>query len=199
MQAANDWGTYVAIHAYTPNAIRQALNAGIKSIKHGHLADEATMKLIAEKGAWLSTQPWEPSDFGKPAPGQSEKGKPLIGACLLLLRTAKQYNVKVAFGTNLLFDPNGTYKQNIMLTRLTKYYSNFETLRIATSLNCELFAMSGERNPYKEAKLGVLQEGAWADMLLVNGNPLQDINVLKDYDCNFVVIIKDGKVYKNTL
>ena len=59
--------------------------------------------------------------------------------------------------------------------------------------------MSGERNPYKEAKLGVIQEGAWADMLLVNGNPLQDINVLKDYDRNFVVIIKDGKVYKNTL
>lgn len=59
--------------------------------------------------------------------------------------------------------------------------------------------MSGERNPYKEAKLGVLQEGAWADMLLVNGNPLQDINLLKDYEHNFVVIIKDGKVYKNTL
>jgi imidazolonepropionase-like amidohydrolase len=157
------------------------------------------VRLIAQKGALLSTQPWEPSDFEKPAPGQEEKGKPLIGAWERLLRWAKQYNAKVAFGTDLLFDPNGTYKQNIMLTRLAQIYSNFETLRIATSGNCELFAMSGERNPYKEAKLGVLQEGAWADMLLVNGNPLQDINLLKDYEHNFVVIIKDGKVYKNTL
>lgn len=90
------------------------------------------MRLIAQKGALLSTQPWEPSDFEKPAPGQEEKGKPLIGAWERLLRWAKQYNAKVAFGTDLLFDPNGTYKQNIMLTRLAQIYSNFETLKLRT-------------------------------------------------------------------
>lgn len=199
VQAASDWGTYVAIHVYTPKAIREAVNAGIKSIEHGHLADEATIKLMAEKGAWLSTQPWETSDFGKPAPGQEEKGAPLVGAWQRVLKLAKQYKVRVAFGTDLLFDPMGTYKQNIMLTRLTQIYSNVEVLKIATSGNCELFAMSGERNPYKEAKLGVLQEGAWADMLLVNGDPTKDINVLQDFERNFVVIVKNGIVYKNTL
>jgi imidazolonepropionase-like amidohydrolase len=187
------------VHVYTPRAIRQALDAGAKSIEHGHLADEATIKLMAEKGAWLSTQPWEPSDFGKPAPGQEEKGKPLIGAWERILRWAKQYKVKVAFGTDLLFDPAGTYKENIMLTRLAKIYSNVDVLKIATSGNCQLFAQSGERDPYKQAKLGVLEEGAWADMLLVDGDPTKEINVLADPQRNFVVIIKDGKVYKNTL
>jgi imidazolonepropionase-like amidohydrolase len=59
--------------------------------------------------------------------------------------------------------------------------------------------MSGERNPYKEAKLGVIQEDAWADVLLVDGDPTKDIDVLKDYERNFVVIIKDGQVHKNRL
>jgi imidazolonepropionase-like amidohydrolase len=75
VEAASAWGTYVALHVYTPKAMRQALEAGVKSIEHGHLADEATVKFMAEKGAWLSTQPWEPSDFGKPAPGQEAKGR----------------------------------------------------------------------------------------------------------------------------
>jgi imidazolonepropionase-like amidohydrolase len=73
---------------------------------------------------------------------------------------AKKYGVKVAFGTALLLQPNGTYKENVMLTRFAKVYSNVETLRIATSGNCALLALSGPRNPYKEAKLGVIREGA---------------------------------------
>ena len=72
---------------------------------------------MADKRAWLS-QPWEPSNFRKPAPGQETKGAPFVGAWKRVLKLAKQYHVKVAFGTDLLFDPNGTYKQNIMLTRL---------------------------------------------------------------------------------
>jgi imidazolonepropionase-like amidohydrolase len=116
-----------------------------------------------------------------------------------VLRRAKQHHVKVAFGTDLLCDPAGTGKENIMLVRLAKVYSNVEVLKIATSGNCELFAQSGRCDPYKQAKLGVLQEGAWADMLLVDGDPTKDINLLADPQHNFVVIIKDGTIYKNTL
>jgi imidazolonepropionase-like amidohydrolase len=86
-----------------------------------------------------------------------------------------------------------------MLTRFAEVYSNVETLKIATSGNCELFAMSGNRNPYKDAKLGVLQQGGWADMLLMNCDPTQDINVLRDYEKNFAVIIKGGRIWKNTV
>jgi imidazolonepropionase-like amidohydrolase len=105
----------------------------------------------------------------------------------------------VAFGTDLLFQPNGTGAQNELLTRFARVFGNTGALRIATSGNCELFALSGDRNPYKEAKLGVLQRGAWADMLLVDGDPTQNIDVLKDYERNLAVIIKNGKVWKNTL
>lgn len=86
-----------------------------------------------------------------------------------------------------------------MLTRFAQIYSNVEELKIATSGNCELFALSGERNPYKEAKLGVLQEGAWADMLLVDGRPTRDITILANPERNFVVIAKNGAIYKNTV
>jgi imidazolonepropionase-like amidohydrolase len=105
----------------------------------------------------------------------------------------------VAFGTDLLFQPDGTKNQPVLLTRFAKVFGNAGTLQIATAGNCELFALSGERDPYKAAKLGVLERGAWADMLLVDGDPTQDIDVLKDYDRNLAVIIKDGKIWKNRL
>lgn len=195
---ANDWGTYVAVHVYTAAGIRRALEAGVRSIEHGHLADEATVKLIADKGAWLSTQPFELGDQPLP-PEKAAKMKRVFGAWERVLGWAKKYHVKVAFGTDVFFDAAGTRRENSMLTRLAKVYSNVEVLKIATSGNCELFALSGPRNPYKQAKLGALQEGAWADMLLVDGDPTVDIGVLADPDRNFRVIIKNGAIYKNTL
>jgi imidazolonepropionase-like amidohydrolase len=198
VQATSDWGTYVAAHVYAVTGIRRALDAGVLSIEHGHLADETTIRLIAEKGAWLSTQPLEPGD-NPLSPEQAEKSKSIIGAWQRILGWAKQHGTKVAFGTDLLFSPDRTSMQNVMLTRLAQIYSNTEVLKIVTSGNCELFARSGDRNPYKAAKLGVIQEGAWADMLLVDGDPVKDIDVLKDPERNLVVIIKDGKVHKNTL
>lgn len=198
VQAASDWGTYVAVHVYSSAAIRRALDAGVKSIEHGHLADEATIKLIGERGAWLSTQPFEPGDEPL-SPANKVKTQNMVGAWKRILTWAKKYNVKIAFGTDLLFDPAGAARENLMLVRFAQVYSNIETLKIATSQNCELFAMSGQRNPYKEAKLGVLQEGAWADMILVNGDPTQNINLITDPDRNFVVIIKNGIIYKGTI
>lgn len=197
VRAAKDWGTYVAVHVYNSGGIRRALDAGVQSIEHGHLADEQTIARIGEKGAWLSTQAFEAGD-NPLTPEQMRKGQ-ATATWRTILGWAKQHGVKVAFGTDLLFQPHGTYKENIMLTRFAQIYGNAETLRIATSGNCELFALSGGRNPYKEAKLGVVQEGAWADMLLVDGDPTQDIDVLKDYERNFVVIMKNGAIYKNTL
>ncbi|HEY2383928.1 MAG TPA: amidohydrolase family protein [Terriglobia bacterium] len=112
---------------------------------------------------------------------------------------AKEQGTKLAFGTDMLFQPAGTKNQNLLLTRFAQVFSNSETLRIATSPNCELFSMSGLRNPYKEAKLGVIQSGAWADMLLVDEDPTQNIDLLRDFDRNLVVIVKDGVIWKNTL
>ncbi len=88
-------------------------------------------------------------------------------------------------------------RQNEEFTNRTKWFSNHEILRQATSGNAQLLAMSGPRNPYP-GKLGVIQEGAYADLILIDGNPLEDLNVLTNPEDNFRVIMKDGKVYKNT-
>ncbi len=98
----------------------------------------------------------------------------------------------------MLFDPPLAAKQGKFLAKLKKWYTPYEALKMATSTNAELLAMSGPRNPYP-GELGVVKEGALADLLLVNRNPLEDLDLVADPDENFTLIMKDGKIYKNTL
>ena len=111
---------------------------------------------------------------------------------------AKEHKIKTAFGSDLLFSSTIAERQGIMLTHLTRWYDNADILTMATSGNAELLAMSGPRNPYP-GKLGVIEEGAFADLLVVDGNPLDNIGLIAKPDKTFMVIMKDGKVYKNTL
>lgn len=111
---------------------------------------------------------------------------------------AKKYKLKTAFGTDSLFDAKIAARQGSQLTKLTRWYTPTEVLQIATSMNAELLAMSGPRNPYP-GKLGVVEEGALADLLLVDGDPLTDIKLIEDPEKNFLVIMKDGKLYKDKL
>ena len=198
VDAAADWGTYVAAHVYSTAGIRRAIAAGVRSIEHGNLADEATIRLMAEKGVWLSVQAFEATDT-KVSPEMLEKGKALQGTWERVLGWAKQHGTKVAFGTDLLFQPALTAKENEMLTRFARVFGSLGALKIATSGNAELFQLAGPRNPYRQAKLGVVQEGAWADLLIVEGDPTQDIGVLRDYERNLSVIIKDGTIHKMRL
>jgi len=85
-----------------------------------------------------------------------------------------------------------------MLATLVRWYTPAETLAMATGTNAQLLALSGNRNPYP-GKLGVVDEGALADLLLIEGNPLANIQLIADPARNFVVIMKDGKIYKNTV
>ncbi|WP_100842179.1 amidohydrolase family protein [Flavobacterium sp. 5] len=197
-EAAN-WNTYVTVHIYNAAGIIEALNAGVKCIEHGQLANEEAVKLVKEKGAWLSIQAFEVKDHKYPDADRSAKNKAVSDGADAVFKLAKKYGVKVAFGTDFLFEPEMNYKQNEMLIRLNKYYSNFEILKMATSQNAELCEMSGERNPYKEAKLGVIKEGAWADMILVDGNVLKDISLIANPEKIFLLIIKSGKIHKNIL
>ncbi|MGL4967525.1 MAG: amidohydrolase family protein [Inquilinus sp.] len=199
VEAAADRNTYVAVHAYPPIAIRRAIAAGAQCIEHGHLIDEATAKLMADKDIWLSTQPFVGTDDAPPLTGQSQTNLlQVIGGTNTAYSLAKEYKIKTAFGTDLLFSRDVTERQGLMLTHLTRWYDNADILRMATSINAELLAMSGPRNPYP-GKLGAIEEGALADLLVVDGNPLADINLVAKPDKNFMVIMKDGKLYKNTL
>jgi imidazolonepropionase-like amidohydrolase len=199
VEAAADRNTYVAVHAYPPVAIRRAIAAGAQCIEHGHLIDEATAKLMADKDIWLSTQPFVGTDDAPPLTGQSQTNLlQVIGGTNTAYSLAKEYKIKTAFGTDLLFSRDVTVRQGLMLTHLTRWYDNADILRMATSINAELLAMSGPRNPYP-GKLGAIEEGALADLLVVDGNPLADINLVAKPDKNFTIIMKDGKIYKNIL
>ncbi|WP_406357122.1 amidohydrolase family protein [Streptomyces sp. NBC_01635] len=202
VEAASDWGTYVSAHVYNDEGIRRAIAAGIRSIEHGHLAaGPKTIELMANNGVWLSTQPFLESDHEYSTPDNTEKNQQVCKGVENTFTWAREAGAKIAFGTDLLLEPGKAGLQNEMLIRL---YDNFgfsptEALRIATAGNAELFRLSGERDPYKAARLGEITVGAWADVLLVEDDPTQDISVLKDPDKNLAVIIKDGRIYKNLL
>jgi len=107
VQAANDGGTYLTTHAYTVAGIRRAFLCGLQSIEHAHLADEATVRLIGEMGAGVSTQPFKPGNEPL-SPKNLGKTKAMVGAWERILGWAKTYDVHVAGGTDLLFNGTGT-------------------------------------------------------------------------------------------
>lgn len=199
VDAAADWGTYVAVHVYNAQGIRRALDAGVKSIEHAHLVDETTMKMMADKGAYLSTQGIA---FHMEPPGLNADQKKGLGqaqaATDMMMALAKKHKVKVAWGTDLLGDLRLQAMQNKEFSMRLKWFTPAEILIQATSMNAELMALSGNRNPYP-GKLGVIEEGAYADVLLVDGNPLENIQLLENPDKNLFLIVKDGKIRKNSL
>jgi imidazolonepropionase-like amidohydrolase len=200
VEAAGNWGTYVAVHAYTPETIQRAIAAGAKCIEHGHLMDESTARLMAERSIWLSIQPF-PKEFADAFPmGSAEWGKAqeVLAGTETAYGLAKKYKLKTAFGTDIVFSAALAQRQGALLVGLTRWYTPAEALVMATGTNAQLLAMSGKRNPYP-GTLGVVQEGALADLLLVDGNPIEDIRLIADPARNFVLIMKDGKIYKNTL
>ncbi|MGH7104067.1 MAG: amidohydrolase family protein [Acetobacteraceae bacterium] len=199
VEAAADWNSYVAVHAYTPNTMQRAIAAGVRCIEHGHLMDEPTARLMSDKGIWLSIQPFLSTDDAAPMTGESrQKLLQVIAGTDRAYRLAKAHNIKTAFGSDLLFSAPLTARQGAMLTHLTRWHTPSEILRMATAANAELLGLSGPRNPYP-GKLGLVEEGALADLLLVDGNPLETISLVEDPARNFLIIMKDGKIYKDTL
>ncbi|WP_114770530.1 metal-dependent hydrolase family protein [Microvirga subterranea] len=199
VEAAENWGTYVCTHAYTPASIRRSIAAGVKCVEHGHLMDEDTARLMAEKGIWLSTQPFlDASPASGLGPAEQAKLAQVVTGTDRVYALAKKYGIRTAFGTDILFSEALAKRQGAMLASLARWYTPAEALIMATSTNAELLTLSGLRNPYP-GRLGVVEEGALADLLLVDGNPLEDLGLVADPDRNFLVIMKDGRIYKDTV
>jgi len=202
VNAAADWNTYVATHTFTDDATQRALEAGVMSIEHGHLLSEKTLKLIKRKGAFLSMQPILDDEDAIPFPEGSFSRQKYIEVTKgtdKVYRLAKKIGVKTVFGTDTLCDPALAAKQGKQLAKLGRWYTPVEVLRQATSTAGELLALSGPRSPYPLGPLGVIKEGAYADLILVDGNPLEDLNLVANPVGNFDLIMKDGKVYKNQI
>jgi imidazolonepropionase-like amidohydrolase len=204
VKAAEQWGTYVAVHAYTDTAVKQAVEAGIKCIEHGPFLTERTMKLMAERGVFLAPTArislTTPEALGlDPNSATAVKLRQVNEGAKNQLKWAKQYGVKVVFSTDQFGAPEIFREQSKEFLSLAEHFSPVEILRIATSNVAELLKLSGKLHPYQEGPLGVIEEGAYADLLLVEEDPTRDATVLADYENKIDLIMKDGVIYKNTL
>lgn len=204
VRAAEQWGTYVAVHAYTDEAVRQAVEAGVKSIEHGPFLTQKTMKLMAKNDVFLAPTArislTTPEVVGlDPTSSTAEKLRQVNQGASNQLKWAKQYGVTLVFSTDQFGAPENFKIQSDEFLTLAEVFEPIEVLRMATSNVAALLELSGELHPYREGPLGVIQEGAYADLLLIDGNPLEDVTLLADYENNIDLIMKDGVIYKNTL
>lgn len=196
---AKTWNTYVMIHANTDAAIRIWIDAGAMSVEHGFFIEADTAKMMAEKGVWWCMQPMSVGDedaFKFENPISTAKYEQCVAGLEKAIAYTKKYKVKTAFGTDMLFDPALAAKQGKFLSKMKKWYTPYEALKMATYDNAQLLKLSGPRDPYP-GELGVVKEGALADLILVDGDPLENLDLVADPGKNFVVIMKDGKIYKN--
>jgi imidazolonepropionase-like amidohydrolase len=205
VQAAEDWGTYVMVHAYHDRSVNRAIDAGVRCIEHGFLMSEETVKRMAEEEVALSLQGFMGiASFAKPeeitffSKDQQEKARRVNQGGKQVIEWARKHGVFIVSGGDTFgqaFLPRNI--ENVIIeTELG--FSPYEALKHATSNAADVLSWSGELNPYKDGPLGVIETGAYADLLLIHGNPLEDLTVLRDQD-NLRVIMKDGKIYKNTL
>lgn len=197
VQAADDWGTYVCTHAYTTKAVRRCIEAGVKCIEHGQLLEEETIKMLADEGLFLSLQVLSPAPSTQ-TPDVIRKKQMVIDGTDTAFTFARKHNVKLAYGSDYLFNPKQNLAQGADVVKLLQWFSPVETLQLVTKKNAELLNLCGARNPY-DGKLGVIETGAFADMILVDGDPTVDLQLIANPDENFKVIIKSGQVIKNTL
>lgn len=200
VEAAADWNTYVTAHVYNPDGIRRAVENGVKCIEHGNLADEKALKLMKKKGVWLSPQvivyTYHPLGY---TDDQKAKHDQAYAGIDNMFKTAKKVGFdNIAFGSDIITDLAMLNRINEEFVHRSKWFTPVEILRQATSKSGELMALSGPRNPYP-AKLGVIEEGAYADLLLIEGNPLENIEVLTKPKTNLVLIMKDGNIHKNII
>ena len=201
VDTAADWGTYVTVHAYHPSAIERAIDAGVKDVGHGQLLSKEILQRMADEGVFLSTQPFTVCEEPQLDAFSNAKLALVCEGTANVYQWAKEIpNLKVTFGTDLFFVPADMFEEQAkMMERLLPWYEPVEILRMATSNAGELFTFSGDmRDPYLEGTLGTVAEGGYADLLLVEGNPIEDLAAVTNSD-NLKIIMKDGVIYKNTL
>lgn len=199
VESAEDWGTYVAAHVYNSKGIRRAITNGVKSIEHANLVDEETLLLMQENDIWLSPQVliFENEIVGLNADQQRKQQQALEGIDDMMKAVNKIGFEKIVFGADIVTNMGLLERIGEEFILRSQWFEPIEILRQVTSRGGELMALSGPRNPY--GKLGVIEVGAVADILVVEGNPLEDISVMTQPRENFKVILQGGSVYKNEL
>jgi imidazolonepropionase-like amidohydrolase len=186
----------VATHIYTFEAAIRDIEIGVMSLEHANLVNEEAIKLGVARGVWWSPQTaiylHPTNDLNEI---QKAKEKVVVDGLKKTLPLFKKHNAKVLFGTDC---GPGLELQHLEFKYRSQFFSSIDILRQATSNGGQALRMSGKLYPYP-GDLGVIKEGAMADVLIVKDNPLDDVTILSDYDEQLLFIMKDGKIYKNII
>jgi imidazolonepropionase-like amidohydrolase len=193
---AKSRGTYVMAHVYTDEGIRRCLRAGVRSIEHGNFASEQTIAMMSEYGAYLDptfislVQRIESARETQLSSAIVDNLKRTVSRGKQVYRWAKQYKVSIGLGTDL-WGPEAQKSQLREIEVRMELDSPVDVIRSATAVNAELLMQNG--------KLGTIKPGAYADLLIVDGDPLTDLRVLLHPERNLKLIMKDGVIYKDEL
>ena len=195
VEEAEAFGRYAQAHAYTPDAITRAVTKGVRTIEHGNLIDEASAKLMKQKGAYLVANlvayyamKERAREFGM-TPEMLAKNELVIDGGLKSLEICKRHGVKVGYGSDLLGALQVDQSREFVLRR--EVLSPIEIIRQATLVGAEILRMPG--------KLGVVKPDAYADLLVVDGDPIKKLELLTGQGESLSVIVKAGRFYKNRL
>jgi len=195
VEEAHAFGRYVCAHAYTPEAIARAANAGVRTIEHGNLIDEASAKLMAEKGMFLVANLVTYFEMKRHAAeyGMSSdmlaKNDLVIDGALRSLEICKRHGIPVAYGTDLLGQLQVAQSEEFTLR--ARVLSPAEIIRSATTIGAQIVRMEG--------KIGCLKPEAFADLIVVDGNPLKDLKLFQEEGRFLSAIMKGGRFHKNRL
>lgn len=198
VQAASDWGTYVLAHAYTSEAVTRLVENGVKCIEHGLLIDDATARLVRKNNVAISTQlVIFRSLVGLDNLSADQKGKARLvrSGQENLIALIKKYDITTGFSTDFIFGEYSGLPREF--TERAEFWSNTEVLHQATAESAEIIRMAGKLN--RHGNFGEIREGWVADLLLHNGEILEDLSVLADPDANLALIMKDGEIIKAKL
>jgi len=200
VEAAADWGTYVCGHVYSTEGVRRAIAAGVKCIEHGQLVDEDTVRLMADEGVAWSLQPflYDQDANPKPLESQRQQQQMIAEGTRRAYEWADKHGVLTGFGTDILFNPAGLPRHGAQLAKLTQFHAPLDALRHATGAAGDILAMSGARAPYAGA-VGVIGEGAMADLLVIDGEPEESLDFLIEPETSLRAIMKGGTFERNTL
>src|SRR6476661_2555512 len=195
VEEAHAFGRYVCAHAYSAEAITRAARLGVRTIEHGNLIDDAAAKLMAEKGMFLVANlvayyamKERAAKFGM-TPESLEKNDIVLEGGLRSLEICKRHGVPVAYGSDLLGELHWDQSREFTLRR--EVVSPIEIIRSATTIAAQILRLEGQ--------VGTLAAGAFADLLLVDGDPLQDLALLEDQGKHLSVIMKAGQFHKRRL
>ncbi|MDG1231167.1 MAG: amidohydrolase family protein [Pseudomonadales bacterium] len=222
LAAANEsirhWDTYWTVHAYNDASVNHAIDAGAECVDHAQLITEPTMRRIVKEKIFLSPNLTGMSDdllqhpvYGDPNTPVGKKVREFMAGSKDFPELVRKHRPKWVFNSDIVFSPRSYFRQHMDFEKhiAASWFGNFEALKALTSRGGELAQLTGRHNPYP-AKLGVIEEGAYADLLIVDGNPLEDMGAIgadsrwfsapsREGIENIRVIMKGGEICKNTL